>query len=57
MYLMAQTLSSVPYSGAKGMLTTIFGLDPLGDDALAIKNALLKVKHAWLPASVAKHIS
>lgn len=44
MYSMSQTLSSVPYSGAKGMLKTIFGLDHLGDDAAGIKKALVKVR-------------
>lgn len=44
MYSMVQTLSGVPYAGAKGMFWTIFGLDHLGDDALAIKKALQKVR-------------
>lgn len=44
MYAMVQTHSGTPYAGAKGMLRTIFGLDHLGDDALAIKKALLKVR-------------
>lgn len=43
MYSMAQSFSNVPYSGAKGMLRAIFGLDHLGDDAVAIKESLLKV--------------
>lgn len=43
MYSMVHTLSRVPYAGVKGMLQTIFGLDHLGDDTLAIKTALLKV--------------
>ena len=44
MYAMVQTQSGTPYAGAKGMLRTIFGLDHLGDDALAVKQALLKVR-------------
>lgn len=43
MYSMVQTQSGTPYAGAKGMLRTIFGLDHLGDDALAVKQALMKV--------------
>lgn len=43
MYAMVQTQSGTPYAGAKGMLRTIFGLDYLGDDALAVKQALMKV--------------
>ncbi|CAM9108718.1 unnamed protein product, partial [Ectocarpus sp. 8 AP-2014] len=43
MYAMVQMQSGTPYAGAKGMLRTIFGLDHLGDDALAIKQALLKI--------------
>lgn len=43
MYSMAQQSSNVPYSGAKGMFRTIFGLDYLGDDAFAIKDTLLQV--------------
>lgn len=43
MYAMVQTQSGTPYAGAKGMLRTIFGLDHLGDDALAVKQALMKV--------------
>ena len=44
MYSMVHTLSRVPYAGVKAMLQNIFGLDHLGDDTLAIKNALLKVR-------------
>lgn len=44
MYSMVQTLSRVPYAGVKRMLYNIFGLDHLGDDTAAIKNALLKVR-------------
>ena len=43
MYAMVQTQSGTPYAGIKGMLRTIFGLDHLGDDAFAVKQALLKV--------------
>lgn len=43
MYSMVQSFSNIPYSGAKGMMRTIFGLDHLGDDAVAIKETLLKV--------------
>lgn len=43
MYSMSPSFSNVPYSGAKGMLRTIFGLDHLGEDALEIKNTLLQV--------------
>eukprot|EP00752_Nemacystus_decipiens_P013810 g12260.t1 len=42
MYAMVQTQSGTPYAGIKGMLRTIFGLDHLGDDAFAVKQALLK---------------
>lgn len=45
MYAMVQTQSGTPYAGIKGMLRTIFGLDHLGDDAFAVKQALLKVGH------------
>lgn len=44
MYSMVHTLSRVPYAGVKGMLQNIFGLDHLGDDTVAIKTALLKVR-------------
>lgn len=44
MYSMVQTLSRVPYAGVKRMLYNIFGLDHLGDDPAAIRNALLKVR-------------
>lgn len=44
MYAMVQTQSGTPYAGIKGMLRTIFGLDHLGDDAFAVKKALLKVR-------------
>lgn len=43
MYAMVQTQSGTPYAGIKGMLRTIFALDHLGDDAFAVKQALLKV--------------
>ena len=48
MYAMVQTQSGTPYAGIKGMLRTIFGLDHLGDDAFAVKQALLKVGYSAL---------
>lgn len=47
MYSMASSFSNVPYSGAEGMLRTIFGLDHLGDEAGEIRKALLQVNGAW----------